>query len=109
MHWIFCFVQFEHGCFLSHLTLRRRHVTQDREFSPAAALGDELKAGLWTLLSVEELALVARRAGYSSVIVVYRSGVKLSHNDSRLFTTRANGGELRLSPDVMIQLEVSSG
>ena len=30
MQSIFAREQWEHGCFLSHLTLRRRHVTQDR-------------------------------------------------------------------------------
>jgi hypothetical protein len=69
MHWIRAFAQFEHGCFLSHLTLRRRQVTQDRAFSPVAATGDKLDDGLWTLLSVEELALAARRAEKSSAMV----------------------------------------
>jgi len=32
MHSIFALAQFEHGCFLSHLTLRRLHVMQERGF-----------------------------------------------------------------------------
>lgn len=37
MHSIFARVQFEHGCFLSHFTLRRRHVTQERGFGAELA------------------------------------------------------------------------
>ena len=37
-------------------------------------MGDKLEDGLWTLLSVEELALAARSAEYSSVILIEWSG-----------------------------------
>jgi hypothetical protein len=40
MHSIFARAQLEHGCFLSHFTLRLRQVTQDLGLNPAAAAPD---------------------------------------------------------------------
>jgi hypothetical protein len=40
MHSIFARAQLEHGCFLSHFTLRLRHVTQDLGLNPAAPAPD---------------------------------------------------------------------
>lgn len=48
-HSILARAQFEHGCFLSHLTFLRRHVTQERGFgvgAPEAPL--MLPFGFWT-------------------------------------------------------------
>jgi hypothetical protein len=86
MHWILAFAQLEHGCFLSHLTLRRRQVTQDRALSPVAIVGDWLEDGLWTLLSVYEWAL-ARRAEYSSVILDDQA--EMLQNDAALLLRNA--------------------
>lgn len=38
MHSILALVQLVHGCFLSHFTLRRRQVTQERGFRPELPL-----------------------------------------------------------------------
>lgn len=41
MHSIFARAQLEHGCFLSHFTLRLRQVTQERGFRPEAPAPEE--------------------------------------------------------------------
>jgi hypothetical protein len=47
-------VQLEHGCFLSHLTLRRRHVTQDRGLD---ALGEAAEAEVEAELALGTLVV----------------------------------------------------
>lgn len=51
MHSMRALTQFAHGCFLSHLTLRLRQVTQDLGLRFGLALLDDWD-GFWTRLSV---------------------------------------------------------
>lgn len=62
-HSIFARAQLEQGCFLSHLTLRLRHVTQDRGFGGPEGL-EMLPFGFWTR------SLPAEACRTSSVLIV---------------------------------------
>jgi hypothetical protein len=57
-------VQLEHGSFLSHLTFRRRHVTQERALRPVGGAVGFLSAGLWGFEGgLEGMALLLLLAG----------------------------------------------
>jgi hypothetical protein len=70
----------EHGCFLSHFTLRRRQVTQERalKFDDCAVVGDALLVGFRTLESMEGIVL-GRRIEKSSLDILSEIQVDLIH------------------------------